>query len=643
MTVTGKVASGTVRATAPDQGSVLRLRVLATSDLHAHLFPFNYFADCRDDSVGLAGLAVLIEQARADCQNTLLFDNGDTLQGAPLADAALSELMPPGDIHPMIAAMNGLGYDAATLGNHDFDFGLDVLARTIAAARYPVVLSNARRRSDGSFLVAPHALLERNLVDTGGAVRTLRIGVTGAMPPQVMRWARAHLDGKIEVDAIVPAVRREVAALRARGGDLVLVLAHSGLGPETGTSDGENVARLLARMDGVDAVVAGHTHRVFPRPGDPTGLIDGTPLVQPGFWGSHLGQIDLELFTAAGPDPAKSPTWQVRRVDVQLRALADAGADEKADLRRRLHRLPVFRQQMARGHRLTRAFSSRPLGRSAVAYETYFSLLAPCAATQLIAGAQRAAVSQLVAERDDLAALPLISAVTPFKSGGRGGPGHYTDVPAGAILLRHAADLYGYSNGLSLVRATGAQIRCWLERSAAAFHRVKPGQGGVPQPLLERTFASYNFDRMDGLRYEIDLGQPACTNVEGDEIREGPGRIRNLRLSCGVPLRDEASFLVATSTYRAAGGGHFPSAAACQEVYTTPDPVRGALVSYIMAASAPLDPVIKPCFSFTPLGGVPVVFHTGPGAAAHPDRARALGLVPDGVEADGFARYLLKI
>ena len=640
MTVTGTRAARRIDAQ-KGQG-LLRLRVLATSDLHAHLFPFNYFADCRDDGVGLAALAALIELARSECPNALLFDNGDTLQGAPLADAALSELVPQGDVHPMIAAMNALRYDAATLGNHDFDFGLDVLDRVIAPARYPVVLANARRLADGRDLVARHAILDRNLVDDRGAVRQLRIGVTGATPPQVMRWAKPQLDGQLEVDAILPAVQREVAQLRAKGADLVIVLAHSGLGSDTDTTEGENVGRLLARLKGVDAVIAGHTHRLFPRADDPTGLVGGAPLVQPGFWGSHLGQIDLTL----RPDPDRSlpggAAWRVCDATASLRAIADAGPQDHAALRQRFRKLSLFRRQMLRGHRLTRAYSARPLGQSAVPLETYFSLIAPCAATQVIADAQRAAVARLIADREDLAALPLISVTTPFKSGGRGGPGHYADVPAGAVLLRHAADLYGYSNGLAVLRATGAQILAWLERSASAFYRIDPDRAGQ-QALIDREFASYNFDRMDGLRYDIDLTQEARTNANGDAIRTGPGRIRNLRLSCGLPVLAENEYLVITSAYRAAGGGHFPDAAECEVVFTSPNPVRSLLINHFTNAQAPLAPVVEPSFAFTPLGGAQVVVHTGPGAAAHGDRAWALGLTADGIEDSGFARYLLKL
>lgn len=638
MTVIGTRSDGR-GAMAPGHRG-LRLRLLATSDLHAHLLPFNYFADRPDHAVGLSGLAGLIQRARATCPNTLLFDNGDTLQGAPLADAALTDLMPRGEAHPMIAVMNALGYDAATLGNHDFDFGLGPLQQALSVARYPVVLANLDWIAADPGPVQRRHILERMLTDASGARHLLRIGVTGAVPPQVMRWARAHLEGRVAVHDILPAVRREVAALRADGADLVIVLAHSGIGHDTDPADGENVGRLLSRIDGVDAVIAGHTHRAFPRPGDPAGPLGGTPLVQPGCWGSHLGQIDLDLGPAAAGSAAR---WRVLGAETALIPLAEIRAEDRADHWQDLRRMPGLQRQILRSHRATRLYAARALGRTAVPLETYFSLIAPCAATQVIADAQRAAIAPVLRERPDLADLPLISATTPFKAGGRGGPMHYTDVPAGRVLLRHAADLYGFSNGLILLKAKGADLRDWLERSASAFNRVTPGPADLAQPLIDPAFASYNFDRLDGLRYEIDLSQPARTTAEGDRRDPGPGRIRNLRLSDGRPVRDTDAYLVVTNAYRAAGGGKFSAVQACETLHESTDPVRNALMAHFVANPQGLDPCIEPSFTFTPLQGAPVILHTGPGAAAYPHRIRDLGLVPDGVEPDGFARYLMKI
>ncbi len=645
MTVTGTVTSGTNGR--PEQDVSLRLRLLATTDLHAHLFEFNYYANRPDSAVGLARLAAPILQARAECANVLLFDNGDTFQGAPLGDAAVSDLMPSALSHPMVAAMNGLGYDAATLGNHDFDYGIDALERMVAAARYPVVLANVFRADGAGPFVQPHVILERLMIDSSGALRVLRIGVTGAVPAQTMQWGHMQLKGRLEMEPILPAVAREVARMRAVGVDLVVVLAHSGLGVDDAGPGDENVGRALAALDGVDAVIAGHTHHVFPPAHTPPGPRCGAPIVQPGFSGSHLGQIDLDLRPRSVDGAAPSPDhgWCVQGAQVKLRGADDAGPEDRRALRSRLHRLPVFRAEMTRGHRLTQAYFSRPLGCVDTPLETYFSLLAPCAATQLIADVQRAAAAPLIADDPRLSGLPLLSCTTPFKAGGRGGPGAYTDVPAGAILLRHIADLYPYTNGLAVLRVTGAQIRAWLERSVSVFRQIAPGGGAAdqPQPLLDRDCASYNFDRLDGLCYTIDLSQPARTNAEGDIIRPDGGRIGDLRQACGKPVADRDEFLVVTNSYRAGGGGHFPAAAQSETVFLSPQPVRDLIAAHIAGKNGVLSPVAAPSFSFVPLNGACVIYETGPASAAHPARVAALGLAPDGHSDTGFARYMLRI
>ena len=263
MTVTATVTSNLAETAGADV--CLRLRLLATTDLHAHLFSYNYYANRPHDGVGLARLAAPILQARGESANCLLLDNGDTFQGAPLGDAALSDLMPTAQPHPMIAAMNGLGFDAATLGNHDFDYGVDVLERVISDARYPIVLSNVTKICGDPF-VATHAIIERGMIDSQGALRMVRIGITGALPRQTMQWVRPQLAGRLEIAPILPAVAHEVAQMRAAGVDLVVVLAHSGLGAENAAPEDENVSVALAQLDGVDAVIAGHTHRAFPSP-----------------------------------------------------------------------------------------------------------------------------------------------------------------------------------------------------------------------------------------------------------------------------------------------------------------------------------------------------------------------------------------
>jgi 2',3'-cyclic-nucleotide 2'-phosphodiesterase/3'-nucleotidase len=258
-----------------DAASLVHLRVLATTDLHASLMPFDYFTDRPDDRIGLVRVGGLVEALREGIPNCLLFDNGDTFQGSMLAELAARGTS-GFDSHPMIVAMNALGYDAATLGNHDFDYGIGMLDRILSQAAFPVVLANAQHPGNGEPFRPRHVILDREVEDLDGGRHSLRIGVTGTTPPQVGQWNRGVLDGGLSFEDAVEATAREARQLKAAGADIVVALAHSGLGDcmQSGASPGdagpsgngaENVARAIAALQDVDAVVAGHTHdRSFP-------------------------------------------------------------------------------------------------------------------------------------------------------------------------------------------------------------------------------------------------------------------------------------------------------------------------------------------------------------------------------------------
>lgn len=625
-------------------GSTVHLRVLATTDLHAHLLPYDYYTDKRDMTVGLAQLAELIAAARELSENVILLDNGDTLQGAPLADAAVAEIVPAGRLHPMIAAMNALEYDAATLGNHDFDFGLQHLLTSLAGATFPVVSANSHCAEGNPFLPS-RCLLSRDVVDSAGEKHKLRIGITGAVPPQVALWNKPHLHGRMTFTDIVGAVRHEVVALRAEGADVVLVLAHSGFGTLDAAPGAENVALQVAQIPGVDGVIAGHTHKVRPEAMVSGPVAGSAPIVQPGAFGSHLGCIDLVLDNADPMDEIRSNTsqrWQLRQSQAVNFATAERRALGAIPVRRMLADYPKLRLDVAREHNATRTYVAHPLGESAVPLETYFSAIAPCAATQVIADAQWQAAMPLINGAPELAGLPVLSAVAPFKAGGRSGPRSYTDVPAGPLRLRHAADLYLYPNMLSVLRINGQGVRDWLERSASIFHQIDPASN-APQRLIDHDFAPYNFDRIAGLRYQIDVSRPPRTNAEGDQIYDTPSRIRDLALADGSPLAFDDEVLVITNSYRSAGGGHMHAAGRALEAIVAPFSVRDAVARYISDAAAPLRPVIEPTFTLCPLGGVSVLFETGPGALQHLDRAAALGLIPQDPVPEGFQPFRLSL
>ena len=239
------------------------MRLLGLTDLHANLYPYDYYRDCPDNSVGLARAASLVAEARKEAPNCLLFDNGDILQGTPLGDlAAEAMIADPTAVHPVIAAMNTLDYAVATLGNHDFNYGLEALRRAYAQARFPVVCCNVRK-SDGSPWFPPSIVIERAFVDESGTAHRLKFGVIGVAPPQIAQWDEAHVRGRLITVDIVEAVGAELGELRARV-DLVVVLCHSGISRLASTRGEENAGRDLARLDGVDALFLGHQHLLFP-------------------------------------------------------------------------------------------------------------------------------------------------------------------------------------------------------------------------------------------------------------------------------------------------------------------------------------------------------------------------------------------
>ncbi|MEJ6392746.1 bifunctional 2',3'-cyclic-nucleotide 2'-phosphodiesterase/3'-nucleotidase [Gymnodinialimonas sp. 2305UL16-5] len=635
MTLPGEIAT----ERAEQVGSGVSLRVLATTDLHAHLLPFDYFTDRHAPGTGLARLGTLIAAARAASRNCLLFDNGDTLQGAPLADAAVAEIVPAGRTHPMIAAMNAMGFDAATIGNHEFDFGLPYLEASLSGAQFPIVLANANR-IDGTSFLPPRHILARVMTDAEGAPHPIRIGVTGAVPPQVADWNRLYVQDQILFEDMLPAIHRQVCALKDEGADIVIVLAHSGQGAKTLVDHPENAALLVAEIPDVDAVIAGHTHRVLPDA--PPARVHGVPIVQPGALGSHLGCIDLELQPPLQSD--REPQWRVCGARAGTFPVSQSPKNGSKRSHRLLPDFPEVRSLIAREHRVTRAYVARPLGHSATPLETYFSTLAPCRATQLISDAQCAASAPLIAADPALRDLPVLSAVAPFKAGGRAGSTNYTDIPAGALKLRHAADLYIYPNVLSVLRITGRGLRDWLERAASLFNRIDPGKG-APQLLVDHAFAPYNFDRLIGLTYAVDVSQPPRTNADGDEIYDTPGRIRDLSFADGRPVQDDDTALVVTNSYRAAGGGHMQAAAEADTVLTSTTPIRESLARFVTEAPGPLDVTPQATWWLHPLGGVPVIFETGAGAARHNDRLADLGLRPANRPASqpGFASFLMNL
>lgn len=341
------------------------LRIMETTDLHSNMMDFDYYKDAATEKFGLVRTATLIEKARQEVKNSVLVDNGDVIQGSPLGDYMAAKGLNSGDVHPVYKAMNTLDYAVGNLGNHEFNYGLDFLHKALAGAKFPYVNANIIDTKTGQPMFTPYLIKETAVQDRDGKTQTLRIGYIGFVPPQIMTWDKANLSGKVTVNDITETARQYVPEMRKKGADVVVVVAHSGLSADPYHAMAENSVYYLSQVPGVDAIMFGHAHAVFPGKDFAAiqgadidkGTLNGIPAVMPGMWGDHLGVVDLVLNNDAGQ-------WRVAQAKAEARPVYDAVAkkslaaedanmvkvlkadhDATREFRQQTHR-PVFRQHV---------------------------------------------------------------------------------------------------------------------------------------------------------------------------------------------------------------------------------------------------------------------------------------------------------
>jgi 2',3'-cyclic-nucleotide 2'-phosphodiesterase/3'-nucleotidase len=626
----GLLATAAALAAAPAHaadGPVVKLRLLETSDLHTFDEDYDYFRDQPDETVGLTKVASLIRKARAEVKNLLLFDNGDIIQGNPLADyVALPGNFPADGIHPTIRAMNTLGYDAATVGNHEFNYGVDFCIAALKGANFPFCVANVYHL-DGANFLPPTTILTRRFTAEDGSAQVLKIGVIGFVTPQIVEWDKAHLTGRLTTTDIVDAAHRYVPALAARV-DLLVALSHSGISTVPRRGHEENASYYLAAVPGIDIIFTGHSHRLFPGP-DYAGIegidagrgtLGGIPAVMPGFWGSDLGVIDLTLTRQGG-------TWRIADFTVATRPIATRQGRTVTALSPNDAAVDAA---IAPEHRKTLAWIRQPIGHLSRPVDSYYALLGTDTSLALVNAAQSWYATPLLPTD-----LPILSAAAPFKEGYQS-PDNYVDLSAGSIAIKDVADLYMYPNTIVAVQVTGEQLRDWLEHSAEVFNKID-ATDPQPQPLFNPHVPSYIFDVISGITYDIDITQPARFGAHGKK-NEAAHRIVNLRHN-GQPVGDAQAFIVITNNYRADSGGivHDPAAIRLR----APDQIRDVIVRYILAQSV-IAVETPHVWSFAPLGApILVTFESSPAAAASLTRHRRIRSLGDA--GDGYTSYGLTL
>lgn len=535
-------------ATTPVEGQTVDVRIISTTDLHSNLVNYDYYQDKESQTIGLAKAAVLIDQAKAENPNAVLVDNGDILQGTPLGTyEALIDPLQPGEVHPMYAALDKLGFDASTLGNHEFNYGLTFIQNAIASAGLPILNANVFDAATGEYLFQPYAIVTKSFTDANGQAVDLKIGITGIVPPQIMLWDKANLEGKVTVKDAVQAVTEIIPTIKNDGADIVLVLAHTGIGDDVYETGEENVGYQIASLAGVDAVVTGHSHAEFPSGQDTgfyesyngvdgvSGLINGTPVTMAGKYGDHIGIIDLNVSYTDGK-------WTVNRDKnhAEIRKIDTKSTIADADILA-LAQAP---------HLGTIDYVRQTVGETTAPINSYFALVKDDPSVQIVNNAQLWYAKQQLAGTPE-ADLPLLSAAAPFKAGTRNDPTAYTDIPAGPIAIKNVADLYLYDNVTAILKLTGADIKEWLEMSAGQFNTIDPNVAG-PQNLVNTDYRTYNFDVIDGVTYEFDVTQPNKYDAKGNLLNPNASRVRNLKFQ-GKEIDPNQEFMVVTNNYRASG------------------------------------------------------------------------------------------
>ena len=618
-------------ATAPGSvpaGSRTTVALLETTDLHSNVVGYDYYKLAPDASFGFDRTAALIAEARKQYANTLLLDNGDTIQGTALSDyEALVAPLACDQVLSIYKAMNHLKFDGGGIGNHEFNYGLAHLSQVTgnrfqvdgvdpskprcAGPAFPQVLANVYSLTTRQPLFAPYHIIEKRISaeDAAGKplVATLKVGIISFAPPTIMSWDKRWLDGKVYTEGVRESAQKYIPEMRAKGADLVVAISHGGLDAAPYSPTMENANYYLAQVPGVDALLIGHSHQVFPNakstvaqfnlPGvdKAKGLVHGVPTVMANLWGKHLGVIGLQL-------AHDGQRWVVDKTRTTVEARSAQRADKTyvaAD--------PAVAALVAKEHEATIRYVKTPVGTTGFRMSTYFADVGDVSAMAIVNMAQADYVARYVkASMPQYASLPVLSMSAPFKSG-NAGVTDFTDVAAGSLALNNAADLYLYPNALYAVKVNGGELKAWLEHAAGRFNTIDPARKEA-QELVNPAFASYNFDTLTSpdVRYEIDI-----TRQVGDRIR-------------GLSYRDKAvsvadEFLVATNNYRASGGGGFPGLDGSKTVIASPDNNREVLIAYIKSTKN-LDRAMHGggrswTFAKVKTAG-PVVFHSAPGMTA---------------------------
>ncbi len=545
------------------------LTILGTTDLHGNVFNWDYFKnaefdDAAHNDIGVAKAKTVIDRERAAARGgVLVLDAGDTIQGTPLA-YYYAKVQPIGGdvIHPMARAMNLIGYDAAALGNHEFNYGIDLLRTFESQLNFPLLGANAVDPATKRPVFAPYVVKEVDL----GHGPTLKVGILGLTNPGIAIWDKANVEGRMEFPGLVEQAKKFVPELKAMGCDVVVISAHSGADTSSSYGDAlpypENASTLVAQqVPDVDAILVGHAHVDIPMRevvNEQTGKT--VVLCEPFFWAKRVARFDITL-------KRLGRGWRVAGTTSTTLPTNTVAAD------------PAVAAAVQAQHDIVVKYVNSVVGTSAVAMSAARSVVEDVPIIDFINFVQADAVKAGLTGAD--AALPVLSEAAPFNRA--------ASFPAGNVTIRDVAGLYIYDNTLLGVKLTGAQVKDYLEFSMRYFKQVSgPGPFAIADVTNAVTDTApapngtpdYNFDTVAGLdadlTYDVDIAQAVGS------------RIKNLAYD-GVAVDPAQEFVMAINNYRQSGGGGFPHVATAPVVYNRQNEIRQLLIDWVIA-NGEIDP-----------------------------------------------------
>lgn len=489
------------------------ISMVATSDVHGTVYPYDY-ATGKPADQGLAKVAGYVGKLRDGNPNVILADAGDTIQGTPFS--YYYDKIDTKTEYPMMQVMGAMKYDTWTLGNHEFNYGLDVLNRIINDAKKEnihVLSANTYKTVDNSNFVEPYII---KTFTVNGV--THKVGVLGMTTKTIPSWENADNYKGLQFNDLVDQAKLWVPKMKAAGAEIVIATIHSGEESANDTIPENQIKAVATGVSGIDAIVAGHAHSLYAEHKYTNPDKKTVVVTEPGKNAQNISQIDISVKADGSFGGIVT-----KNVKMDSTVTADDGILKLAQ---------PYQDQ-------TLAYVDTVIGKATAAYSGANQTFAPNALMDLINKVQmEGAGTQLSI------AAPLSAAAA---------------IPAGDVKIKDLNSVYVFENFLYGVKMNGKQIKDWMEYSARYYQQVAASTDATAKDT-KANIPDYNLDILYGASYDVDLTQPACTLDQGRVAVQGTGRIKNLKFN-GKLVKDTDVFTVAINNYRYNGGGGFVKAA----------------------------------------------------------------------------------